>query len=53
MYESPKLVTFGQFRDLTLQTPCMKVSPWTGKRFATFDPVFPSAGEGCEAVVRS
>ena len=47
MYEAPRLVKFGQFRDLTLQT-CLTTSPWTGKDVNTFDSIFPQGqNDGC------
>lgn len=43
MYEAPKLVRFGQFRDLTLQCPA---SP--GKISNVLDPLFPTGqNDGC------
>jgi len=48
MYESPKLVRFGQFRDLTLQTSCPTQAPWTGKNVNTYDSIFPKGNDdGC------
>lgn len=51
MYEAPKLVRFGQFRDLTLQTSgCLLVKPYTGKDQPTFDNLFPQGtNDGCPA----
>jgi hypothetical protein len=57
MYEAPKLVRFGQFRDLTLQIDdpnCLKTAPWTNKNVNTFDSIFPfGTNDGCAQVVRS
>ena len=52
MYESPKLVRFGKFRDLTLQASgCLTQAPWTGKDEPTFDSIFPTGtNDGCPAV---
>lgn len=49
MYEAPRLVKFGQFRDLTLQSQtCLTQAPWTGKDQDTFDPLFPQGqNDGC------
>jgi hypothetical protein len=48
MYESPKLVRFGQFRDLTLQGGCLTQAPWTGKNQDTYDSLFPKGNDdGC------
>jgi len=51
MYESPKLVRFGQFRDLTLQGQgCLLQKPWTGKNVNTYDSYFPQGNnDGCPA----
>jgi len=50
MYESPKLVRFGTFRDLTLQS-CQLVAPYGGKDQPTFDALFPTGtNDGCPAV---
>ncbi|CAG1772919.1 hypothetical protein BAC2_03246 [uncultured bacterium] len=51
MYESPKLVRYGQFRDLTLQSSgCLLQKPWTGKDQPTFDSFFPNGvNDGCPA----
>ena len=47
MYESPKLVRFGQFRELT-QEVCLRQYPWTGKMNDTYDPMFPKGtNDGC------
>lgn len=58
MYESPKLVRFGTFRDLTLQSePCVVgvPKPWTSKNAPTFDSFFPqgSTSDGCPVEARS
>jgi hypothetical protein len=46
MYETPKLVRFGKFRDLTLQTSCPTSGP--GKNYPSFDPLFPQGqNDGC------
>ena len=53
MYEAPRLVKYGQFRDLTLQTQtCMTTPPYTGKTAATFDSIFPvgQTNDGCPEV---
>jgi hypothetical protein len=45
MYEAPKLVRFGRFRDLTLQT-CPSSGPGKDQNF--FDPLFPQGqNDGC------
>ena len=45
MYEAPKLVRFGKFRDLTLD--CLGVPPYTGKGTGPMiDPAFPTGGPG-------
>lgn len=51
MYESPKLVRFGSFRELTQQTQgCLTQYPWTGKDQPTFDSIFPNGvNDGCPA----
>ena len=50
MYESPKLVRFGQFRELTLQGGCQTQVPYTGKNVNTYDSVFPlGTNDGCPA----
>ena len=47
MYETPRLVKFGQFRELTLQR-CLTQAPWTGKDQPTFDAIFPTGtNDGC------
>jgi hypothetical protein len=52
MYEAPKLVRFGQFRDLTLQTSCPTSGP--GKTFPNFDPLYPTGvNDGCPTPARS
>jgi hypothetical protein len=49
MYEAPRLVKYGQFRDLTQQT-CLTTSPYTGKDQPTFDSIFPAGtNDGCPA----
>jgi hypothetical protein len=53
MYEAPRLVKYGQFRDLTLQTQtCLTTPPYTGKTAATFDSIFPvgQTNDGCPEV---
>ena len=49
MYETPKLVRYGSFRELTLVPQgCMTQAPWTGKDQPTFDPLFPNGqNDGC------
>jgi hypothetical protein len=50
MYQTPHLVKFGQFRELTLQTQCLTQAPWTGKDQPTFDSLFPTGvDDGCPA----
>ena len=56
MYEAPKLVRFGKFRDLTLQqtTDCTNggtaPKPWTFKTFPNFDPYVPNGqNDNCAA----
>lgn len=50
MYESPKLVRFGMFRDLTLQG-CQLVAPYAGKDQPTHDTLFPlGTNDGCPEV---
>ena len=52
MYEAPKLVRFGKFRDLTLQVVCDPNGGPT-KVYANFDINFPNGqDDGCP-VVRS
>jgi hypothetical protein len=47
MYEAPRLVKFGQFRDLTLQS-CPTQAPFTGKNQSTYDSLFPNGqSDGC------
>lgn len=47
MYETPKLVRYGKFRDLTLQD-CQVTTPYTGKNQPTFDALFPlGTNDGC------
>ena len=47
MYESPKLVRFGTFRDLTLQS-CPPSGP--GKSSPTYDLAYPNGtSDGCPA----
>jgi hypothetical protein len=60
MYETPKLVRFGSFRDLTLQTPsdCTNggtvPKPWTFKTAPFTDSFVPGGtDDGCPAVARS
>ena len=49
MYEAPRLVKYGQFRDLT-QQQCLLVKPYTGKTENTFDSLFPNGqDDGCPA----
>ena len=49
MYEAPRLVKYGQFRDLTQQT-CQLTPPYTGKTVNTFDALFPTGiNDGCPA----
>ena len=49
MYEAPRLVKYGQFRDLT-QQQCMLTKPYTGKDVNTFDSLFPNGiNDGCPA----
>lgn len=51
MYEAPRLVKFGRFRDLTLQTQCLTTAPWTGKTVNTSDILFPQGqNDGCPDV---
>jgi hypothetical protein len=51
MYESPVLVRYGTFRDLTLQTQvCLTTPPYTGKSTRNADPFLGTLGEGCPAV---
>jgi hypothetical protein len=51
MYESPVLVRYGTFRDLTLQTQtCLTVPPYTGKSTRFADAVLGTQGEGCPQV---
>ena len=49
MYEAPRLIKYGQFRDLTLQAaPCQTTAPYTGKTVNTFDALFPTGqNDGC------
>jgi len=48
MYESPKLVRFGQFRDLTLQGAC---PGGIVKNLPVFDAAFPlGTNDGCPDV---
>jgi hypothetical protein len=50
MYEAPRLVKYGQFRDLTQQT-CLTTAPYTGKTQNTFDSIFPAGiNDGCPEV---
>jgi hypothetical protein len=54
MYESPKLVRFGSFRDLTLQQPIDCTTgvpkPWHHKTHPTFDSLVPlGVNDGCPA----
>lgn len=51
MYEAPRLVKFGRFRDLTLQSQCLTQAPWTGKTVNTADILFPQGqNDGCPDV---
>jgi hypothetical protein len=44
MYEAPKLVVYGQFRDLTKQTEaCTGAPDWTGKGGLGGDSLLPQA----------
>jgi hypothetical protein len=50
MYETPKLIRYGSFRELTLQTSACPQIPLNQKTFVVFDPVFgPGQGpnDGC------
>ena len=50
MYEAPRLIKYGQFRDLTLQTApgCQLTFPYTGKNVNTYDALFPTGqNDGC------
>jgi hypothetical protein len=50
MYQTPRLVKFGQFRELTLQSGCQLTAPFTGKDQPTFDSLFPNGvDDGCPA----
>jgi hypothetical protein len=50
MYEAPRLVKYGQFRDLTQQT-CLTTAPYTGKTQNTVDSIFPNGiNDGCPEV---
>jgi hypothetical protein len=47
MYEAPKLVRYGKFRDLTLQTPC-NPSGGPTKVYNNYDINFPTGqSDGC------
>jgi len=52
MYQSPKLVRFGQFRDLTLQAQCSTPGP---KNQPVQDAAYPlgSTNDGCQPDPRS
>lgn len=55
MYEAPKLVKFGSFRELTRQYVCEGAPTWAGKVTTGYDP-FHSPGvslPGEECAVRS
>lgn len=50
MYEAPKLVRFGKFRDLTLQTAPCDPNGGPTKTFNNFDINFPTGqSDGCLA----
>ena len=48
MYEAPKLVRFGKFRDLTLQVPPCNPNGGPTKIYNNFDINFPNGqSDGC------
>ena len=48
MYQTPRLVKFGQFRELTLQSGCQLTAPYSGKDQPQFDALFPlGTDDGC------